>query len=131
MTTPTVVVVQPDLEAWVWANLKDLKGVTSFCFSAIPDRMAWQYSYEVQVDCRASRKKAAHDLAELARQRILALPAVAWSDGFITYVSVTNGPFWLPDDPDGTPRYSARYEIRCHPARPSTRSTDTANTGGQ
>ncbi len=116
--TAVVIPVQPDLEAWVWSNVKHLSGVTSFAYTALTDWPGWQHRYGVQVDCRARRKKAARDLAEQVRQIILGLPEVAWSEGFITYCAVTEGPFWLPDDPDGTPRYTARYELRVHPNRP-------------
>jgi len=125
-----VVAVQPDLEAFVWAQLKALHGVTSFAYTAIGDWPGWQYRYGIQVDARAQRKKAARDLAETCRQIICGLPDVPWDEGVITYVSVTEGPFWLPDDPDGTPRYCARYELRVHP-RTLITPTDTANTGGK
>lgn len=123
------VIVQPDLEAWVWANLKDQRGVTSFAFTALqPDHTGWSWVYGIQVDARAARKKAARDLAETCRQRVLALAELAWSEGQITYVSVTEGPSWLPDDPDGAPRYTTRFEIRVHPRR--SNPSDTEKTGG-
>jgi Bacteriophage minor capsid protein len=108
---------QPDVEAWVWANVRHLPGVTSFAFSGITDWPGWQTRTGIQVDCRASRKKAARDLAEQVRQIVLGLPDVAWDAGQITYVSVADGPVWLPDDSDGTPRYTTRFELRVHPPR--------------
>jgi hypothetical protein len=115
---PVPVPVQPDVEAWVWTNVSQLHGVTSFAYTGITDWPGWQTRTGIQVDCRARRKKAARDLAEQVRRIVLGLPDVPWGDGQITYASVTEGPFWLPDDPDGTPRYSARYELRVHPIRP-------------
>lgn len=108
-------IVQPDVEAFVWARLKLLgPGVTSFSFTALEDFPGWQWRYGIQVDCRAKRKAAARALAEQARQTMSTLDAAAWADGVITYIQATEGPFWLPDD-DGCPRYCTRWEIRCHP----------------
>jgi hypothetical protein len=116
--TPAPVIVQPDLEAWVWANISDLKGVTSFAYAATQLWPGWVYAHFIQADARAKRKTAARDLAETVRQRICALPDVAWPQGSVCYVQPVEGPFWLPDD-DGLPRYTARYEIRVHPRRDS------------
>lgn len=124
--TATPVAVQPDLEAWVWDHIKDLSGVTSWVYTAIGNWPYWQWIYGLQVDCRAGRKKQARDLAYVTvLPRLLALADEAWADGQITYVAVTEGPSWLPDDPDGAPRYVTRLEYRVHPSR-----TDPANTGG-
>ena len=113
------VATQPDVEAWVWQNIRHLNGVTSFAFSGNTDHPGWQTRIGIQVDCRARRKKQARDLSELVRQIVLGLPDVQWDEGQLTYVSVTDGPIWLPDDPDGTPRYTTRFELRVHPIRPS------------
>jgi hypothetical protein len=113
MTTPATI-VQPDLEAWVWAQIGGLAGVTSFVYAAAQHWPGWVYEWHVQVDARSARKSAARDLAEHVRQLVLGLPEVAWSDGVVCYVQPTEGPFYLPD-PDGHPRYCARYEIRSHP----------------
>lgn len=114
MTAP--VIAQPDLEAWVWANLRDLGGVTSFAYTAAQLWPGWIYAHFVQVDARAKRKQAARDLAERARQVLMALPDVPWPEGCVCYLQPVEGPAWLPDD-DGSPRYMARYEIRVHPRR--------------
>jgi hypothetical protein len=37
-------------------------------------------------------------------------------------VDVTDGPLWLPE-PDGQPRYVARYAVSCHPSRPAKQGT--------
>jgi hypothetical protein len=116
MTVP--VIVQPDLEAWVWAQISDLPGVTSFAYAAVQMWPGWVYAHSVQVDARAKRKTAARDTAETARQRIVALPGIDWPEGTVCYVQPVEGPFWQPD-PDGLPRYTARYEIRVHPRRDS------------
>jgi hypothetical protein len=109
-------VEQPDLEAWVWANIKGLGGVTSFSYTALTSAGGWVVAHYVQIDARAKSKKAASDLAEEARQLVAALPEVPWTEGTVCYVRAVEGPFWLPDD-DGSPRYVARYEIRVHPRR--------------
>jgi hypothetical protein len=115
MTTAPVI-VQPDLEAWVWANIRALGDVTSFAYAANQLWPGWVYVHYVQIDARHNRKQAARDLAERVRQVICGLPDVPWPDGTVCYVQPVEGPAWLPDD-DGSPRYMARYEIRVHPRR--------------
>jgi hypothetical protein len=114
------VIVQPDAEAWVWANIRDynrLGDLTSFAYSAAQlGGTGWIWAHFIQIDARHNRKEGARALAETVRQAILALPEVPWSEGAICYVQAVEGPFWLPDD-DGKPRYTARYEIRVHPRR--------------
>lgn len=118
---------QPDAEAWVWANLRHLPGLTSFSYAAsLPEGVwqldpAWMYAYSIQVDARAKTKAAARDHAEAARRIMAGLPAVPWAEGTVTSVAVLEGPFWLPDD-DGAPRYCGRYEVRVHPRRAATAS---------
>jgi hypothetical protein len=114
VTSPAPVIHQPDLEAWVWAQIGTLGWVNSFAYSADQEWPGWVYRHFVQVDCRAKRKQAAHDLAEQVRQVICALPDTPWAEGVVSYVDPVEGPFWLPD-PDGLPRYVTRYEIRVHP----------------
>ena len=116
MTAPPAV-VQPDLEAHVWAAVGDLGDVTTFCYTATRDHAGWQVAYFVQADARARTKEAARDLAERLLRVVCALPAAPWAEGTVTYVQPIEGPFWLPDPEDGKPRYCARYEIRVHPAR--------------
>lgn len=113
------VIVQPDVEAWVIANTRDLPGVTVFSYAATQlDRLGWVMAVFVQLDARRKSKPAARDVAERARQRMCSLGDVPWPDGTICYSQPVEGPFYLPDD-DGQPRYTARYEIRAHPVRPS------------
>jgi hypothetical protein len=114
------VIVQPDAEAWVIAQIRDLPGeVTAFTYAATQlDPAGWLFAHFVQVDARHRRKPAARDIAERARQRLVGLPAVPWPEGVVCYVQPVEGPFYLPDPEDGQPRYCARYEIRVHPARP-------------
>jgi hypothetical protein len=115
MTAPTLPLIpQPDLEAFVWSAIRGIPGVTSFCYAATWDHIGYHVAYSVQVDARASTKQAASARAEDVRQTLFTLPTVTWAEGVITYVQPVEGPFWLPDD-DGSPRYTARYEIRCHP----------------
>jgi hypothetical protein len=108
---------QPDIEAHVWAQLKDLPGVTSFTFAAIPMPLVpWQVAYSIQVDARADTKAAARERAEAARVIVWGLANALWDEGVITYVQITEGPFWNPDD-DGSPHYVIRAEVRARPAR--------------
>ena len=105
------VIVQPDLEAWVWANIKELTrlgDLTSFAYSSAQlGGPGWVYAHFVQIDARHKRKEAARALAETVRQTVIGLPDVPWPEGTVCYVQAVEGPFWLPDD-DGTPRYTAR-----------------------
>jgi hypothetical protein len=112
MTYP--VVVMPDVEAWVWANIRQLPGVTSFTYSVQHGWPHWLVAHFLQIDARAKSKQAASDLAEQVRQIVCALPGVPWAEGVCSYVQPVEGPFWMAD-PDGGPRYCARYEIRAHP----------------
>jgi hypothetical protein len=125
--TSTPVIVQPDLEAWVWANLKHHQGVTSFAYHSTQDVAGWQWVWSMQVDVRGPQKKATADKAELVRQELLSLPDVYWPDGFITYAQIVEGPMWNPDINDGAPRYTIRIEYRVHPTRKSL--SNTVNTG--
>lgn len=116
MSLPAPVFAQPDLEAWVWANIGHLPGVTSFAYAATQLWPGWIVAHFVQADARSVTKQAARDAAEQARQIICSLPDVPWPGGCVSYVQPVEGPFWLPDE-DGAPRYCARYEIRVHPRR--------------
>lgn len=110
---------QPDIEAHLWEQIKTLPGVTSFCFAAVPMALVpWQVAYSVQVDIRGDTKQATRETAEQARQIMWGIAAVPWAEGVISYVQITEGPFWNPDD-DGSPRYLMRAEIRAHPHRES------------
>lgn len=119
--TAATVTAQPDLEAWVWENLRGIPGVTCFAYAAQQlDARGWLYSHSIQVDARDSRKQVARDRAEQARQAMAGLPDVPWAGGVVVYLQPVEGPFWLPD-PDGRPRYCARYEVRVRPSRDNWR----------
>jgi hypothetical protein len=117
VNTPPVI-MQPDLERWVIAQLAPLGGgVSAFGYSAVQvGAPGWIWQHSIQVDARAGRKAAARDLAELARQIMISLPSVPWPDGCVASVLCIDGPAWLSDE-DGGPRYYARWEIRVHPPR--------------
>jgi|HubBroStandDraft_3_1064219.scaffolds.fasta_scaffold00503_6 hypothetical protein len=117
--TAAPVIVQPDLEAWVWAQIRELRALgelTSFSYAATQQWPGWIMAHFIQIDARHNRKEGARALAETVRQIVVALPDVDWPEGTVCYVQPVEGPFWLPDD-DGRPRYTARYEIRVHPRR--------------
>jgi hypothetical protein len=117
MTAPALPAAAPDVEAWVWANLKHLPGVTSFAYSGQQiDRGGWLVSTYVQVDARSKRRAVARQTADRARLAVLGLAAADWAEGVVCLVEVVEAPFYLPDD-DGLPRYAARYEVRAHPPR--------------
>jgi len=114
VTSPEVVTM-PDVEAWVWAAINSIPGVTSFCYATVHGWPLWLAAYSIQVDARAQTKEAARDRAEQARQIICALQGQSWPDGVCNSARPVEGPFWLPDN-DAGPRYCARYEIHAHPA---------------
>jgi hypothetical protein len=117
MTTPQGdIAVQPDPVAHVWEQLRDIEGLTSFCYAATPAWPGWLVTYSFQVDVRAAQPAAAWDRAELARQRLWLLWRVPWAEGVVARVDVTEGPFYLPDPEDGQPRYVLRADVRVHPA---------------
>jgi hypothetical protein len=118
-----IAVSQPDLEAWVWENLKHHKGVTSFSYTSFEEVGGYQWYWGIQVDVRGARKKATADEAEQVRLELMKLPEVAWPDGQITYAQITEGPFWLPDANDGAPRYVMRIDFRVHPILSNTGNT--------
>lgn len=113
---PLALFRRPDVEAWLWLNIRHLPGLTSFAYAAEQLDPAWIWAVSVQVDARAKTKHAAHQLAEDARLIVAALPFTPWEDGTVSAAKPVEGPFWLPDD-DGAPRYCARYELRVHPRR--------------
>lgn len=115
MSTAPPVITHPDVEAWVWHNVRHLPGVTTFCYAANRTWPNWLVAYEIQADARAKTKQAARDRAERVRQIIEFLPWLDWDDGVLAYSQPVEGPFWLPDA--GQPRYVARYELRAHPGR--------------
>jgi hypothetical protein len=116
MTAP--VIEQPDVEAWVWENVRHLPGVSSFTYTATQlDPAGWIFAWFVQVDVHLKRKGPARQAAERARQIIVSLADRPWADGTVCYVQPVEGPFFNPDPDDGQPGYTARYEIRAHPIR--------------
>ena len=124
MSLPALVVAQPDLEAWVWRNIGDTHGVTSFAYAGSQLDPAVLAAHSLQIDCRARRKGAARALAEHVRQLVAGLPDVPWADGVITYVQLTEFR-WEPDD-DGTPRYVTRFDFRVRPRWDATAAPDVA-----
>lgn len=110
-----IAVSQPDLEAWVWENLKHNQGINSWAYTAFEEVGGYQWYWGIQVDVRGPRKKATADLAEAVRLELMKLPDVDWPEGQITYAQITEGPIWLPDANDGAPRYTLRIDFRCHP----------------
>jgi hypothetical protein len=110
---------RPDVEAIVHAVLRPLTGVTVWSYAA--EELAprgWLHQVEVQVDVRASTKERSWQRADMCRRAVCALPWQRVNGGVIVAVDVVDGPSWLPD-PDGRPRYTARYALRCHPPRAS------------
>jgi hypothetical protein len=114
VSAPSVVPVQPDVEAWVWSLLSSIGGTTSWIDASFIEWPPWQVRYEFQIDSRARDRVTARARAMTAYYIVLGLPDEPWPEGIVTYVQPTIGPSWFPD-PDGAPRYTARYEVRVHP----------------
>lgn len=108
--TYAVTLPPPDVEAHVHGVLSDLGGIKVWAFDSGPLLHAIFERTSLQVDVRASSKKAARDRAYDARSRLLALAEVEWQDGRIGRVEVLAGPLWVPDD-DGAPRYVMRVAV--------------------
>jgi hypothetical protein len=113
---PILAYPRPDVEALVFATAKPFGGVVTWAYAAqesggLP---GWLTATSVQVDVRAGSREAARARADEIRRAVCALPFAPWDEGVVARVNVTEGPFWFPD-PDGAPRYVARYEVLAHP----------------
>jgi hypothetical protein len=108
--------MSPDMEAFAWAALKDLGGITVFQVDGGKEWPGRIDLCQLQVDVRASSKKRARDRAYAARDRILDWEAANWIGKplVVQAVDVVQGPAWLPE-PDGAPRYVFRVDLRVHP----------------
>lgn len=108
------VAVVVDAEAWAFALLRDLGGISVWAFDSAT---TWPHRLEttsLQVDVRASSKQRARDRAYEARGRLFD-PANHLPDlGVIAGVEVVGGPSWVPDD-NGAPRYVLRVNVSTHP----------------
>ena len=121
-TDPALDYPRPALEAFVYRTLRvQVPGVSSWCYAAFqrPSPTGWLTEFSIQVDTRGTNKTAADARADNARRLICSLPWASWPGGVISSVDVIEAPFWLPD-PDGAPRFVARYAVRVHP-RPAER----------
>lgn len=106
---------RPDFELLLYQTVQPLGGTVTWAYSATEgDPPGWLFTAHVQVDCRASSRADASARADQARRAICALPAGSWPGGVVNSVEVTEGPLWAPD-PDGAPRYVARYAVTGHP----------------
>lgn len=112
---PALAYTVPDVEANLWAAIGgDGSGLRLWTVDVQETTHGWVTRHTIQVDARASGKKAAHDRAWDARAAILALPGALWDDGVVLDAAVVTGPSWLPDE-NGAPRYVARYELAVRP----------------
>ena len=114
---PVLSRARPDVEWLVWQTVRPLGAVVSFAYSSTEGNPpGWLFTVSMQVDCRASSRQAASVLADAVRRAVCALPWSGWTGGVVNSVTVTEGPFWLPD-PDGVPRYVVRFAVTAHPSR--------------
>jgi hypothetical protein len=116
---PVLAFARPSVELAVRHAVRPLGGTVTWCYAAA-DRQprGWLAAVDVQVDTRANSKSTAWRRADACRRAVSLLPWAVTSHGVIASVDVTDGPFWLPD-PDGRPRYVARFAIHAHPSRPA------------
>ena len=79
------VVVQPDVEAHVWAQLAALRRRTSFAYAATQIDAARVDHGPLRPGGRprTSDKQPARDLAEQVRQIMVGLPDVPWAEGAV------------------------------------------------
>ena len=104
----------PDVEEMVWALVSPLGGMHVFAFDS---QAPWPYvteSVAVQIDVRASTKKAARDRAYQARNMILDLALDPTNP--VAACNILSGPSWLPEQ-DGAPRYVLRVSVTTRGAR--------------
>ena len=103
-----------DIEAHLYSLLKPLGGIHVWQFDA---GSTWPHVATVaslQVDVRASSKRAARDRAYEALGVALNLPWLPWDAGVVAKVDTVAGPSWEPD-PDGAPRYLFRVNVTHRP----------------
>lgn len=104
----------PDAEEIVWGLVNGLGGMHVFAYDA---QASWPHVTEavaLQVDVRASSKKAARDRAYEARNMILNLPFDPTVP--VAACNIVSGPSWLPEQ-DGAPRYVLRVSVTVRGAR--------------
>jgi hypothetical protein len=117
MADPALTYARPDVEQLVWATVRDLGGVVTWAYTSgdlMRTPAGWLTAVSVQVDVRARSKHVAFTRADAARQLVCGLAGTSFEGGVIATVENVEGPFWLPD-PDGAPRYVARYTLTAHP----------------
>lgn len=66
---------------------------------------------QVTVDSWAESDDIAHDLAQLARARLVAAAGTVVDGVTIVRVQEISGPGWLPDDLSGQPRYRQSFSV--------------------
>jgi hypothetical protein len=112
---PAQAIPRPDLERRIHEMIRPLGGTQVWAYAMVDlDPPGWLVAASVQVDVRASSKPQAWRRADTARRAVMSLPLAAWPEGVVNRVDVVDGPFWLPD-PNGAPRYVARYRVVFHP----------------
>lgn len=110
----TTILDMPDVESFTWNTLKDLGGIHVFAYDA---QSSWPYVTDrvaLQIDVRASSKKAARDRAYEARKIMLATPFDPTSP--VVACNIVSGPLWLPEQ-DGAPRYVLRVSVTARGVR--------------
>ena len=106
---------RPDIEYWVWTNVRGLGDLVCWTISAGEvDPHGWAAMSNIQVDAKARNRERAQVIADQARRIIKGLPWIEWDAGVVCSVDCTDGPTWQPDQ-NGAPRYVARYSITYHP----------------
>jgi hypothetical protein len=117
---PALVVPRPNVEEHVHSILRPLGGIQVWAYAVQDlDPAGWLVAASIQVDVRASSATASYRRADQARRVVCSLPLFPWAEGQVNRVDVVDGPFWLPD-PDGRPRYVARYRLVFHPVAART-----------
>lgn len=104
----TQILEMPDIESFTWNTLKSLGGIHVFTYDA---QSPWPYVTDIvalQIDVRASTKKAARDRAYEVRRIMLETQLDATTP--VARCEVVSGPMWVPEQ-DGAPRYILRVSV--------------------
>jgi hypothetical protein len=131
------VVVFPDAEALVVGYLADRLGATVHVGTELPENItevvkgldgvvavalldtadALDFVLQdpaVEIGVLAASKAAAHDLAQVARAHMKAMPGQ--HAGVVVYRTTSAGFSWEPDEVTNLPQYVLTYELRVRPA---------------
>ena len=120
MTSALISHRPPDVEAnltpAIEADPDLLSGIRVWTVDVIGFYPQWITQHLIQIDVRASSKKAAWTKAWDTVALVMAQTSASWPDGVVNNIALISGPSWLPDE-NGAPRYVTRLNLTCHPTQ--------------